>query len=311
MKHTVPVTVILVCVFIFSQLLGLFLINKGVEVSVDENGNRVVSNEDTALGPRPETRGFQSFVYLIVGLAVGTLVLLVLVRFKLVGVWKIWFFLAVAMASTVSLGALLPTWVAAAVALVLAVWKIWRPNMYVHNITEVLVYSGIGLLVVPILDLLWVSILLIVIAIYDAYAVWRSRHMVKMAQFQTESKLFAGLVVPYKTNEVSVSTKPKTSAKKVDATPAPQEAKTAILGGGDIAFPLLFTGVVMNQLIQEGMSKLAAYGYSLIIVLFAALALLGLFLLAKKDRFYPAMPPIVAGCFIGFGILKLVLMAIN
>ncbi len=45
-------------------------------------------------------------------------------------------------------------------------------------------YTGIAILFVPILNVFWMIILLIVISIYDAYAVWKSKHMVKMANFQ-------------------------------------------------------------------------------------------------------------------------------
>jgi presenilin-like A22 family membrane protease len=308
MKHTLPVTLILISVFIASQLLGLGLIAAGTTTTVDEEGNVVVAHEDTALGPRPETRGFASFTYLVVGIAVGTIVLLILIKFNLLRVWKLWFFLAVWLAMTVSLGGLMHAYVAAGVALALAVWKIFRPNVIVHNLTEVLVYSGIALLVVPILDLFYMSLLLVVIAVYDAYAVWKSKHMVAMAKFQTESKLFAGLLVPY-TREAAKAQKTTKIVKTTRTTqPMVQESqggRNAILGGGDIAFPMLYTGVVMDSLLQSGLSRMAAFGYSLIVVAATATALFLLFYYAKKDRFYPAMPFLAAGCFAGYGILRL------
>lgn len=302
MKHTLPVTLMLIAIFIISQLLGLALITLGTQITKDETGQTVVTHEDTAIGPRPETRGFQSFTYLLIGIAVGTAVLLILIRFHMTNVWKLWFFLAVWLAVTVSLGAALNKYVALGIAFVLAVWKIWRPNIIVHNLTEVLVYSGIALLIVPILDVFYASLLLIVIAIYDAYAVWKSKHMVKMANFQTESKLFAGLLIPYPGTKVKMQGKPELKIKSVQK---PTEGRSAILGGGDIAFPMLFAGVVMDSLLQDGFSKLIAYAQSLIIVAAATIALFLLFYYAKKDTFYPAMPFIAAGCFVGYGLVLL------
>jgi presenilin-like A22 family membrane protease len=223
-------------------------------------------------------------------------------------VWKLWYFLAVWAACIVSLGALIPRWPAVVVALALAIWKIWRPNVWIHNATEVLVYSGIALLIVPIFNLIWVTALLLLVSAYDAYAVWRSRHMVAMAQFQTDSKLFAGLFVPYERGtKMQRETSMKVRAVRKPAKEAPRESRNAILGGGDIAFPMLFAGVVLDELLQRGLSKVAAFGYSFIVVVVAAAALLLLFTYAKKDRFYPAMPFLTAGCLVGYGIMWLFL----
>ncbi|MBT3450841.1 hypothetical protein HN448_02655, partial [archaeon] len=81
----------------------------------------------------------------------------------------------------------------------------------------------------------------------------------------------------------------------------PVKTSTAILGGGDIAFPLMFTGVVM---IDFGMKL------SLLVSLATTLSLYILFRLAKKDKYYPAMPFVSAGCFVGLGLVWLVGMFI-
>ena len=43
-----------------------------------------------------------------------------------------------------------------------------------------------------------------------------------------------------------------------------------------------------------------------LIPLFTAFALLWLLMLAKKDKFYPAMPFVAVGCFVGYGVMLLV-----
>ncbi|MBT4446697.1 hypothetical protein HOC96_05585, partial [archaeon] len=86
------------------------------------------------------------------------------------------------------------------------------------------------------------------------------------------------------------STSSKTKSKVV-------KVQSAILGGGDIAFPLLFAGVLLKDY-----SMTAA----LIIPIFATAALSILFYYSKKGKFYPAMPFISAGCFVGLGFLWLV-----
>ena len=63
---------------------------------------------------------------------------------------------------------------------------------------------------------------------------------------------------------------------------------------------------VMNDLILSGTSRLAAFSQSLFIITGSTLALAYLFYTAEKDKFYPAMPFISVGCFIGLGIVMLI-----
>ncbi|MFH1506745.1 MAG: presenilin family intramembrane aspartyl protease, partial [archaeon] len=258
---------------------------------------------------RPETEGAGSFLFLLIGILIGTVIVLLLVKFKKPGVWKIWFFLAVWITISIALQVIVLAWIAMVVALALAILKIYKSNVIIHNLTEVLMYSGIAVLLVPIFNVFWIIMLLIAISIYDVIAVWHSKHMVKMAMFQAESKVFAGLMIPY--NRVSkhivskFSRKAKLGGEKDKKGKKKPEITNAILGGGDVAFPLLFTGVVMEGLILKGMSKSMAFSQSLIIVITTAIALTLLFVYAKKDKFYPAMPFVTAGCMVGWVIVLL------
>jgi len=331
MKHTFLVTLVLVGLFILSQLIGLALIAK--ESLVEQTPQGIVVNyPDTAMGGRPDTTGGASLLYVVIGIALGTLLVLVLVRFQKINIWRVWFFFAVWMAISISVGVFekmsvtgIPFDIALVAGAVLAFLKLRFHNMIIHNATEVLMYSGIALLLSPIFDLLWASVLLVVISIYDAYAVWKSKHMVAMAKFQTKSNLFAGMLINYHRPDDETSTKsstlairkaiPESSMKarrpvRQRVVAAAQKAtgmKSAILGGGDIAFPLIYSGVVLKWLLGKGLDKTSAFMHANIITVCAALALLGLFAFAKKDKFYPAMPFISAGCFVGLGVLWLTL----
>jgi hypothetical protein len=125
--------------------------------------------------------------------------------------------------------------------------------------------------------------------------------------------VFAGFFIPYtpkpESGETTKPLKPIKSSKTINIpnNPLPKvEKKNAILGGGDIAFPLLFTGAVMESLMVKGLTQAAALTQSLIITATTTIAVALLFIFAKKDKFYPAMPIISAGCFIGYGILMMI-----
>ncbi|MBU1974292.1 MAG: hypothetical protein KKH52_02755, partial [Nanoarchaeota archaeon] len=70
--------------------------------------------------------------------------------------------------------------------------------------------------------------------------------------------------------------------------------RTAILGGGDIGFTLIFAGVVLKEL---------GVWQSLVIPWFACLGLALLLWFSQEKKFYPAMPFISAGCFVGLGVV--------
>jgi len=311
MKHTALITVFLISIFIVTQLVGLGLLNYDIkEVGFNESTNEtflVHSPQTDEI--RPQTEGVGSFIFLAFGILIGTIIVLLLVKFEKPNVWKIWFFLAVWITISIALQVLVAAWIAMVVALALALLKVWKPNVFLHNITEVLMYSGIAVLLVPIFDVKWMIMLLIAISIYDVIAVWHSKHMVKMAQFQAKSKVFAGLLIPYKRKEKKLiskfSHKAKLGGEKKKRGEKEKSVTNAILGGGDVAFPLLFAGVVMEKMIMEGVPKLAAFSQSLIITLTTAIALTLLFVFAKKDKFYPAMPFVTAGCLVGWVIILL------
>jgi presenilin-like A22 family membrane protease len=64
----------------------------------------------------------------------------------------------------------------------------------------------------------------------------------------------------------------------------------AILGGGDVVFPLIAAGVFM---------KFFGFIPALCVVLFSTLALLYIYIFARKNRYTPAMPYLAAGIFLG------------
>jgi presenilin-like A22 family membrane protease len=304
MKHTLKVTTILILFFLVSQILGLYIINSSIQdVKKTDTGEIEVVYSDTAIGERPEMEPGVSFWYIISAVLIGTGIVLLLIRFRKVNIWKTWFFLAVWLTTTVALGIFVNKYIAYAVALFFAAWKIWKPNVYVHNLTELLMYAGIAVIFVPLLDVFWAVMVLLVISAYDMFAVWKSKHMVKMANFQTESKVFAGLFIPYGYEKLPVvhKLKPKEIKKKKE------EGRIAILGGGDIAFPLIFSGAVMESLIKiNEIPRFDALLQTFIISIFVTIALSILLYKSEKGKFYPAMPFITAGCLLGYGVVWLI-----
>jgi presenilin-like A22 family membrane protease len=306
MKHKLNVTITIIIIFFITQLFGLFLVQEDISSITYINDTIVVEHGDTSLGQRPETSGAESFFFIAISVLVGTLLVLGIIKYGKVKLWKAWFFLAIFFAISLALGVVMNYLIAYLIALALTILKLWKRNAITHNLSEVLMYSGIAVLIVPMFDLLWGFILLFAISIYDIYAVWKSKHMVKMAKFQSENKMFAGLMIPYdnKHMKLRLPQDPKLESKTISKKK--KTTQNAILGGGDVAFPLIFSGVVMEHLIINGLSRTAAFLQASIIAFCVTLAISGLFFFAKKDKFYPAMPFVTFGCVIGYLIILLI-----
>lgn len=279
MKHTVKITILLISIFLVAQLLGLLIIKNYIDVQKTAETGKTTF-EDLPLGiERPPVEPQYSFIYIMSAVLIGTVILLILIKFQLNLIWKLWYFIAIFIALIIAFSAFIPTTLAAATALLIAVWKILRPNVIIHNLSELFMYGGLAVIFVPIMNIFAAIMLLILISIYDMYAVWKSKHMITLAKFQSSNNMFAGFYVPYKR---------KTQRKQ-------EETKSAVLGGGDIAFPLLFTGSIFAQLGT----------IAFIIPITTTIALAALLLKGKKDTFYPAMPFLTIGCLIGYGIILL------
>lgn len=300
MKHDFKIIAILIFLFFISQIVGLLFIAGDIEQIVLPEFNQtqsIVVHQDTSIGERPDLEGSQSFIYMTLVIFFGTLFLLLLIKLRAQTIWKGWYFFAVLVALMISFGVYFNSYISFIIALILALIKILKPNVYFHNLTEILIYTGIALVFVPLFSLFWISMLLILISFYDMYAVWKSKHMIKLAKFTTESKLFAGFNINYGMSKGKVEIVSKATKKS---------HKSAILGGGDVFFPLLFTGVVMENLVKNNFSLINSFLISLIVVITSTIALSVLFYYSKKGKFYPAMPFLSIGCFIGLGLVWLI-----
>ncbi len=311
MKHSIKITIILLTIFFISQYIGLAVVNQYIDHETTQITG-TTSFENLPLGERPEFEAQTAYIPILIAVLIGTAIIFGIIKFGAMRLWKLWFSLALFMTFTTSIAAFTNTTIAIIAAIILTAWRIFKNNPIIHNATEPLVYAGIAAIFVPVINLWSMSVLLILISLYDAYAVWQSKHMVKLAMAQKDAGIFAGLEIPHtwiwkKSKPELNSDKTETNhhkSKDITSTNTNNTLKhkktqkhSAILGGGDIAFPLLLAGVLLKDF-----SLTAA----LILPIFATGSLAVLFYYSKKGKFYPAMPFISAGCFIGLGFLWIV-----
>jgi presenilin-like A22 family membrane protease len=291
MKHTLKITAVLLVMFVLTQFIGLYVINSYLpEEKPLPFGLDTPQIEDEA-----EYYGF--FSYIIIAFIIAIVILFFLTKFNAEFILKIWFFIVVILALTISLTAIIPEFnyllvLSLTLAVILAFFKIYRTNFIVHNATELLIYPGIAAVFVPILNIWTIGGLLILISIYDIWAVWHSGIMQKMAKYQIDKlKIFSGFFIPYLSREVRKKIKKmKKTLKKSELKKKKIKINVAILGGGDVVFPIIAAGVMLKTL---------GLGPALLVIAGATLGLTYLFFFAEKKKFYPAMPFITGGILLG------------
>ncbi len=302
MKHTLSVTAILLLLFLGAQFMGIAILRSYIDQEHYKLTGEITFRPIFVGGveiERPQTEGSGTIALISIAVLFGTLLMFLLIYLNWQWVWKLWFVSAIAGCLAIAWSGWLPHPYPLTLGWIAALWRTLRPNPWIHNLTELFIYGGLAVIFVPLLDVTTAVVLLILISLYDAYAVWKSQHMVKLAVFQSKAQVFAGMVIPYK----GKMTQAKDAVSKVAKKGAKQEKivgkskiRSAILGGGDIGFPLFFTGAVMKS-----------YGdLSLIIPLTTTIALAYLFYKGEQNKFYPAMPYLSVGCFAGLAIIEVI-----
>lgn len=298
MKYNLKITAILLLMFVITQFIGLFVVNHYSPDDVD-----LPFGLET---PNVETQSDYNILFsgIIFAFIIAILILLFLTKLKIEFILKVWFFVVVSIALSISFFSVLSALnygllIALVLAVPLAAVKIYGRNFIVHNLTELLIYPGIAAVFVPLLNIITVVALLILISIYDMWAVWHSKIMIKMAKYQINNlKIFSGFFVPYASKKVRAQIRnwKKTMSKKQLAKKK-VKVDVAILGGGDVVFPIITSGVVLKTL---GLIP------AIFVIAGATLGLGYLFFAAKKKKYYPAMPFITTGILLGIAASYLV-----
>lgn len=308
MKHNLKITIILMSMFLITQIIGLFVINF-YENPSQELPYYMEPPEDI----NPQT----SVISILFAFALAITLFFILTRINAEKFIRGWFFVVTTIAIGLTLNVFIlfllrnppnPYEYISLIALIIAIpltyFKIFKRNILIHNFTELLVYPGIAAVFIPILNVLGIIILLLAISLYDIWAVWHSKFMQNMAKYQMDKlRFFTGFFIPYAGKEAKQKIKllkQKYKNKKIlekKLRLAKIKVNLAILGGGDIIFPIITAGVFF---------KYAGLIPALIITASATLGLLFLFIMARKGKFYPAMPFLTIAMYIGMMISWLI-----
>ena len=165
---------------------------------------------------------------------------------------------------------------------ILIFWWLKSPFVLNQNLLMIFGMAGIGAVLGLKLTPQMLVIILIILSIYDWIAVYKTKHMVRMARAMIEMGVISAIVIPQSISGF------KSSLEKVKPG-----GEFLVLGGGDIVLPLLFS----VSMIPFGILK------SSIIALFSLFGLFAnfyIFIKQKERKPMPALPLISLFSIIGY-----------
>jgi len=240
---------------------------------------------------KPAEISFWQFI--IAFLIVTSLILVFLKLFKGKGgrfFFQIFLLLAIFIGAETLFSLVFPPFSATLLAFLLVVLRIAKPCLWIHNISLSLGIAGISATLGVIISWQTLAIILAVLSIYDIIAVYKTKHMVKMAKALAAKGALFALVIPEKFSFW------KADISGVDLK---EKGKFLVLGTGDLALPIAFAVSVLTEGI---IASLVVIGATLI----GVFLLHWLFTKQRKPQPMPALPPIAVCAIVGFLVYLLI-----
>ena len=183
-----------------------------------------------------------------------------------------------------------------AVFLVFTLYK--YPEWYVIDISGIIIGVGAIIIFGISLGILLVLILLIALAVYDAISVYKTKHMIDLADTVMDLKLPVLLVIPKKRG-YSLLKETKRLKEKIKEG---EEREAFFMGLGDIVMPGILVAAVYSQ-IAAPQGFLIAIGT--IIGIIIGFTILMTFVLKGKPQ--AGLPCLCGGAIIGYIVSSLIL----
>ncbi|MFW9853175.1 MAG: presenilin family intramembrane aspartyl protease [Candidatus Thorarchaeota archaeon] len=174
-------------------------------------------------------------------------------------------------------------------ALILTVWKVFRPTFFSQNVAAIFSGSGVGALLGVSLGIAPCIIFMMILSVYDFVSVFITKHMVKMAKAITERPMAFTIAAPHKFKK----------AKYIPHKGAKKKVHVFQLGLGDIILPLMFSVSILNKF---------TILHSIITIIGSLIGLLFLTVyITRKPRALPALPFVCSGTLAGYIVSMLIL----
>ena len=172
-------------------------------------------------------------------------------------------------------------------AFLVAAYVIW-PYVWLHDAVMILTLPGIAVLIGLSLQPWFAVLILIIMSVYDYIAVYKTKHMIKMAKAMITGRAIFAMIYPEHWHGF-----------KAHLNKAHPGEGFMMLGTGDFVFPIIMATSAFS------ISAVAAWTV-LTVSLLGLLLMHIIFSLQKVRRPMPALPPLAAFAILGF-VLAIIL----
>jgi presenilin-like A22 family membrane protease len=168
------------------------------------------------------------------------------------------------------------------------------PEWYIIDVLGVLIAAGVASIFGRSLDILPVVILLIILAVYDAVSVYRTKHMITLAEGVIDLKTPILFVIPKKRNYSFIR-------EGIGRLAEGGERAAFVMGMGDLIMPSIL--VVSANVFIKGTRILGAVNLPALGAMAGSLAgLVVLLHFVSSGRPQAGLPPLNGGTLIGFAV---------
>lgn len=216
---------------------------------------------------------------------IGTAIVLGLIRIMHGGLFLRLFFILALFAGTITtLGIFVAENTATLLSVLLITLYLLWPYVWLHDLVLVLTLPGIAALLGASLNPWTVVLLLLAMSVYDYIAVYKTKHMVKMAKAMIAGRAIFAMIFPEHLHGFKM---------RVDEA-HPGEG-FMMLGTGDFVFPIIMAASAFSISFTAAWT---VFGFSLLGLLLMHL----IFVFQKIRRPMPALPPLAAFAILGFAV---------
>ena len=250
-----------------------------------------------------------NLLYFFIILLVFTAIILLIIRFQKKKALRIIFLGAVTLLIFYVLYPILSIFVANALlalglsvvgAAFLLVLLVKKPEWYI--IDAVALFTGVGAIAIIgiSLDIWIVIVLLIVMAVYDAFSVYKTKHMIDMADSVMDLKLPVMFVIPKKRGYSLLEETKGLKEKLKDK----EEREAYFLGVGDVVFPGILAVAAFHNLVNWGFIMASAVLAGTLV----GFAVLTLYLAKGKPQ--AGLPLLCSGAVLGYVFMGFIIFGL-
>jgi presenilin-like A22 family membrane protease len=250
----------LIVVFLAAQLLGI-----GVGIGLIHEIESGQLEQPTVLTENPDDP--INAVALIVGILVFTAILLLFMKFfKGAGLFRVLEIFVLFSATVIAASAFLPELAFMFAVQLVALKLLFPKNIFFRNVAAIVAVAGVGALIGVSLGVVPVLIFLILLSVYDFIAVFKTKHMVRLAKGISGRNLAFTVALPSKKHQFE-------------------------LGTGDLVMPLVFAVSVMKTSQPLGFPGFVVPAAMVLVASFIGLLLTINYVRTRIGKALPALPP--------------------